>query len=58
VTFHVGHPEAPQHTRNFVVDYEIDASDGRGYIYLPRGRKDLIYHGIEGKLAVRDSALG
>lgn len=47
VTFHVGVPREPGNSRKFVFVYEIDSNKGRGFIYLPRWKNNLIYHGVE-----------
>lgn len=47
VTFHVGVPREPGNWRKFVFAYEIDSNNGRGFIYLPQWKNDLIWHGVE-----------
>lgn len=48
VSFFVGVPREKDTSRRYVVAYEVDNMDSRGYIYLPRWKNDLIYHGVEG----------
>lgn len=47
VTLFVGVPQRPDRTRKFVFAYEVDWDAGRGFIYLPRWKNDLIWHGVE-----------
>lgn len=47
VTFYVGVPREPASSREFVFAYELDPENGRGFIYLPQWKNDLIWHGVE-----------
>jgi hypothetical protein len=47
VTFEVGQPRGDD-TRPYVFLYELDTAMAHGYVYLPRWKNDLIWHGVEG----------
>jgi hypothetical protein len=47
VTFYVGAPLDPANAREFVFAYELDSKNGRGFIYLPYWKNDLISYGVE-----------
>ncbi len=48
VTFYIGDSQLPDEARKYDFAYEVDSSNKRGYIYLPRWKNSLISHNVEG----------
>ena len=48
VTFFIGDARAPDNASKYVFLYEVDASNGQGYVYLPRLKNEVIVHFVEG----------
>jgi hypothetical protein len=48
VSFFVAVPRRPGEERSYIVAYEVDTSELRGFIFLPMWMNNLISHGAEG----------